>query len=367
MALPQHSHVAIASWVGVFAPIVDFSTSTAKVSKLSATTPDRAQKCLEVPRARPDMCDASACDRKSSGRCVPRSSPVMPQKAMNNSVNFEVYEHVGHVVVDTARGWGAHVFACDALRELVVCFPAGAVQRPSTIRANASAFLDGFETLALPFEGLDIDRVVLAGHSEGGATAEAVALHLANGRTGRLLERVDDTHVISSGAHLWMTPAERTAIENAFGDRTAPLVLGMRTSDGTGWSMYDTFVTKHAAGKDSASSLVSLPKVLVDATYAWADASEEPESVRCVHLGPVDAKTRAIEAGGHTYEHIDADSFVMLLAHAWTAYERCLSTLCLDARAGRGEGGGPTFGRPAWHLGVVAVVACLVSAVCGPH
>ena len=289
---------AVLAWAGVYGPLSlsqKFETEN-NISRPAFTTKEHAAQCLS---RRTDTCPLDVCVTKASGRCVPKVGRQIggPFK-INNSMTFDLYSEIFSAI-------DVRVMFSETTGIAVIPFKTGKVRPRGAIFEKAKLCLDQLPLLELSQRD-DVRAIVLCGHSEGGVTAQAVAL-MCDADLPKM-------YLVTSAAHLWLYPEEQQKLAHTLGDRTLNFVAALSTTDA---EIFDGFCIK--TGKDDddmVSDMVSLPITLLAQTDNGVVCKDAPEVL--------DTLSGMIEdADGNMYfdsvTTIDLDSSNKF--HAWNSYE----------------------------------------------
>lgn len=282
---------------------------------------------------------------------------------MNNSITFELFESRAVLFSSDRNAFGNNPF--DAAEDdggfddyfskhygggspdnaplmyspaqdiAVVSFRSGSVQKRDTVLDRAAAYAEALEDALRAFEPMP-KAIVVAGHSEGGALAEAV-VHAC-----LAIPQIDKSRLflVATGAHLWATPEECDEIVRAMDGRFMSLV-----HCGNGGIDPYAVETSGDDRREVRHRLVSLPK-----TYLVDGGAVTGDSIAATEREFIIASGIATVATGEAGEGL----------HQWKGYEKAIRAAFPTSAVTRGGGAGAT--AAAW-LGALTVVA--TSAVLG--
>lgn len=322
---------AVRAWAGLFSPLSDSSASVERVRRAFATSKETSQLCFSVPRG--DACPADACEQKQSGRCVPsRSAAIDPrvgETAMNNSLDFEAYEHIRSIDYEnltTEEPQVCNVFVCWENGVFIAIFPAGSTQNAEDVREVAEGLARKlgivWAKLAREHDVSCLRAFVLAGHSEGGAVAEATMCAILKGADKQRIPR-HMLYLTTSGAHMWASPDERDLLADQVQDRYVSF-LAASADFGT----MDTYCAwpdiSLDTGRSLRKTLGSLGVVVMEKTMLIQKGADS--AVGHEGLAELDTLERLGEShrtqSGLTLKWSLRDQVKRL--HDWSTYERLI-------------------------------------------
>jgi len=348
---------AIIAWAGTYSPIAPSASQLPDISskRLAFSTKPVAKRCIIDP-----SCPADACERKRSGRCVVRPDPSATNApfSLNNSMTADLYRSVGVLSPPgvSPSAIGAPVLVSDDADVMLVPFRTGAVRARQEIQAEATVFLDELHAVIDRANVSAQTLLVLCGHSQGGALAQAVALELvrssADARSEVGLER---TFLVTSGAHLWMSAEEAHTLERAFAGRLANFVTAVTSEsygdDGavTGMQIeYDDFAHKtHTPEEPDQRSVMA--RVLVSSSDTFD--SDVREITGCAFKWGEDFECN------HEFISAAPNMVTMYSLHPWEYYEAAIRSVYFPAY----ERVHPVAGGSAARGGRAGVVALSVA------
>lgn len=292
---------------------------------------------------------------------APEAGPVIPRAPSTaqttNSLTGDTYIKVDSLNYTCDMGGEqitktkVPILHCEVTGIVVIALPTGVVQSREKVLLDAATFAADFERHLPLLASPATTSVVLCGHSEGGAVAEALALALLGqykpadtARSGaspftsvrkKLLtlfgkrkpaDIVSDStaalacvckklYLVTSGAHLWMHAHEASTLEDWLCGRSLGLVGAHAVSDTC--ASFDGFCIKH--NEEDPASLVSAKRRM------WLILSQDGRVVTSSWSQQMTASTAAITVAGMSCSVNHA--YFGQLIHQWSEYENRVRTV----------------------------------------
>ena len=329
---------AIKAWAGIYSPILEPKVSQKADREISAASSDIAAQCLSTRPTQDGTCP-DVCEPKGRARCVVSSEIATKTKAyevgaeINNSFTYDLYKAVNVFVSSPEDGFesDARLFWSADTKTAVIPFRVGRIRTRAVIEREAAQYFDHItkSRAILKLLFVDANKIVLAGHSEGGVVAEALALKFVQMAAkdeykNYMPQMLAKMYVVNSGAHVWMNTADVAALTAALPGRIASFVTGQQ-QQGANPTTIDKFVvgTKEQDGPESG--LDFLPKSLLPR----ATLEVEWPSRAALIVSFTQGEIKFSENNGGP-----AETNPFLSLHMWATYEAAMRPLLTGQTGG---------------------------------